>query len=311
MWGTTPTSTRASAAGAGPAAERPRRHRAGQRRLHLAPAPAGPAGASGCTGSARPTPRGRSPPSSRPWRRRPAPAGGRLVLGRRREGRSLHPGLPGQPGGPRSRAGHRLRADPLPGRRPPPRHRCREASVEGPGGHSSRVDQLGNPDRRAGAGRGGARRFGPRAPRQGAGGFRGAAPQRGRPRRGHRLQRHPHPSHAVDVAAARSGGEVDELLAEAERRVRAAAAPHAVTWTPVTVSPPFATRDLGSFEPLLGERTQSPSISASGPRRRALRAGRRRGGVRPRRHRAGPRRRRVRGDRRARDGARPVRAVLA
>jgi acetylornithine deacetylase len=50
------------------------------------------------------------------------------------------------------------------------------------------------------------------------------------------------------------GVKIDELFGEAEARVRAAAAPHAVEWTLVKASPPFATRDLASFAPLLGER---------------------------------------------------------
>ena len=53
------------------------------------------------------------------------------------------------------------------------------------------------------------------------------------------------------------GADIDELFAEAEQRVRAAAAPHAIEWTLVKASPPFATRDLAAFAPLLGERLRS------------------------------------------------------
>ncbi|HLK88596.1 MAG TPA: M20/M25/M40 family metallo-hydrolase [Polyangia bacterium] len=50
------------------------------------------------------------------------------------------------------------------------------------------------------------------------------------------------------------GVKIDELFAEAEARVRAAASPHAVDWTLVKASPPFATRDLGAFAAFFGDR---------------------------------------------------------
>ena len=51
------------------------------------------------------------------------------------------------------------------------------------------------------------------------------------------------------------GANIDQLFADAEARVRASTAPHAVDWTLVKVSPPFATRDLASFAPFLGDRS--------------------------------------------------------
>ena len=66
------------------------------------------------------------------------------------------------------------------------------------------------------------------------------------------------------------GANIDELFAEAEQRVRAAAAPHAIEWTLVKASLPFATRDLAGVRPFLGERLRdAPSTWGSGPRRRA------------------------------------------
>jgi acetylornithine deacetylase len=50
------------------------------------------------------------------------------------------------------------------------------------------------------------------------------------------------------------GSRVDDLLAEAERRVRAATAPHPIAWTVALASPPFSTRDVAAFAPLLGDR---------------------------------------------------------
>ena len=53
------------------------------------------------------------------------------------------------------------------------------------------------------------------------------------------------------------GADVDELLAEAERCVRGATAPHAIAWQVALASPPFQTRDLASFRTLLGDRASS------------------------------------------------------
>lgn len=54
------------------------------------------------------------------------------------------------------------------------------------------------------------------------------------------------------------GADVPALLAEAEQRVRAAAAPHALEWAIPASNPPFATRDLAAFRPLLGDRVEAP-----------------------------------------------------
>jgi acetylornithine deacetylase len=54
------------------------------------------------------------------------------------------------------------------------------------------------------------------------------------------------------------GADVDALLAEVEQRVRAATAPHPVEWAVAASNPPFATRDLGAFAPLLGDRVKAP-----------------------------------------------------
>ena len=69
------------------------------------------------------------------------------------------------------------------------------------------------------------------------------------------------------------GERVEPLLAEAERRVRAACAPHgeAIEWTTIAARPPLQTRDLAAFEPLLGDaRGRGASTWTSGPRRRVL-----------------------------------------
>ena len=51
------------------------------------------------------------------------------------------------------------------------------------------------------------------------------------------------------------GASVDELLGEAERRVRAVTSPHAIAWSVSIASPPLQQpRDLAGFEALLGAR---------------------------------------------------------
>ncbi len=132
------------------------------------------------------------------------------------------------------------------------------ASVEGPGGHSSRVDQLGNPIAVLARAAVALDDFGREHLGKGPAGFEGLQVNVSGLDGG--IAFNVIPTRATLSMSLRPapGARVDELLAEAERRVRAAAAPHPVTWSTVTVSPPFATRDLGSFEPLLGERTRKP-----------------------------------------------------
>jgi acetylornithine deacetylase len=55
------------------------------------------------------------------------------------------------------------------------------------------------------------------------------------------------------------GADVGALFAEAERRVRAATAPHTIEWAVAAANPAFATRDLAAFGPLLGEAVKTPA----------------------------------------------------
>jgi acetylornithine deacetylase len=50
------------------------------------------------------------------------------------------------------------------------------------------------------------------------------------------------------------GADLGALLAEAETLARAAAAPADIEWKVVNANPPFQTRDLAAFGPLVGER---------------------------------------------------------
>jgi acetylornithine deacetylase len=49
-----------------------------------------------------------------------------------------------------------------------------------------------------------------------------------------------------------------DLLDEAEGEARRAAAPQDLEWRVIHISEPFATRELASFEPMLGERVRTP-----------------------------------------------------
>jgi acetylornithine deacetylase len=132
------------------------------------------------------------------------------------------------------------------------------ATVEGPGGHSSRVDGLVNPVAvlaRAAVAldvwRESQRAVGPA-------GFEGlclnvAALDGG-------VAFNVVPTRATLKLSLRPapGADVEALLAEAERRVRAAVAPHAIAWQAELASPPFATRDLGAFAPYFSGETAGP-----------------------------------------------------
>jgi acetylornithine deacetylase len=127
------------------------------------------------------------------------------------------------------------------------------AALEGPGGHSSRVDDLVNPMAVLARGAVALDEMGASHKGKGPPGFQGihlnvAALDGG-------IAFNVVPTRGVLSFSLRPapGASVDELLGEAERRVRAATAPHQVTWTVAAASPPFATRDLESFRPLLGD----------------------------------------------------------
>jgi acetylornithine deacetylase len=132
------------------------------------------------------------------------------------------------------------------------------ATVEGPGGHSSRVDGLVNPVAvlaRAAVAldewRESQRAVGPA-------GFEGlclnvAALDGG-------VAFNVVPTRATLKLSLRPapGADVDALLAEAERRARAAVAPHALAWEAEIASPPFATRDLAAFAPIFADVAAAP-----------------------------------------------------
>jgi acetylornithine deacetylase len=132
------------------------------------------------------------------------------------------------------------------------------ASVEGPGGHSSLVDDLVNPVAVLAHAAVALHGLGREERERGPEGFRGiclnvAAIEGG-------VAFNVVPTRAALHLSVRPapGTSVAGVLAEAERRVRAATAPHQLLWHVAADRPPFATRDLAAFEPLLGARARAP-----------------------------------------------------
>ncbi len=140
------------------------------------------------------------------------------------------------------------------------RHRgiaAARATLQGPGGHSSLVDQLTNPVAVLARAAVALDEMGATHRGKGSPGFEGihlnvAALDGG-------IAFNVVPTRATLSFSLRPapGASVDDLCAEAERTVRAATAPHAIIWEVVTSSPPFATRDIPAFAPLLGARIEA------------------------------------------------------
>ena len=126
------------------------------------------------------------------------------------------------------------------------------ATVEGPGGHSSRVDGLVNPIAVLARAAVALDDWGAAERARGPAGFEGLCLNVASLDGG--LAFNVVPTRATLSVSLRPapGADVAALMAEAERRVRAAAAPHAVAWTVEMQNPPFATRALGAFARFLG-----------------------------------------------------------
>jgi acetylornithine deacetylase len=126
------------------------------------------------------------------------------------------------------------------------------ATLEGPGGHSSRVDTLANPIAVLARAAVALDDWGTSEKTRGPAGFEGLCLNVASLDGG--VAFNVVPTRATLSLSLRPapGADLQALLAEAERRVRAAAAPHAVAWKVETQSPPFATRALGAFTPYLG-----------------------------------------------------------
>jgi acetylornithine deacetylase len=126
------------------------------------------------------------------------------------------------------------------------------ATVESPGGHSSRVDHLVNPIAVLARAAVALDDWAAVERTRGPAGFEGLCLNVASLEGG--VAFNVVPTRATLSLSLRPapGADLRALLAEAERRVRAAAAPHAVAWNVEIESPAFATRALGAFASTLG-----------------------------------------------------------
>jgi acetylornithine deacetylase len=127
-------------------------------------------------------------------------------------------------------------------------------TLEAPGGHSSRVDEMVNPIAVLARAAVALEAMGVEYRPKGPPGFKGinlnvAGLDGG-------IAFNVVPTRATLTFSLRPapGDSVDELLGEAERRVRAATSPHAIAWSVAVSSPPLQAGDIAGFEPLLGAR---------------------------------------------------------
>lgn len=141
------------------------------------------------------------------------------------------------------------------------RHRgigAAEATVISPGGHSSRADTLPNPIALLARAAVALDDMGRRYRGHGPAGFEGLCLNVASLEGG--LAFNIVPTRATLRMSLRPapGGDLPALLAEAEAAARAAVAPVALEWTIANANPPFQTRDLAAFQPLLGAPTTQP-----------------------------------------------------
>lgn len=141
------------------------------------------------------------------------------------------------------------------------RHRgigAAEAVVTGPGGHSSLADRLVNPTAVLARAAVALDDLGVGYRQRGPQGFPGICMNVAGLAGG--IAFNVVPSRATLTFSVRPppGMAVAGVLAEAEAAVRNGAAPHAVAWTVVSDRPPFQTRVIDDFVPLLGARARQP-----------------------------------------------------
>jgi acetylornithine deacetylase len=141
------------------------------------------------------------------------------------------------------------------------RHRgvgAAEVTARSPGGHSSRADQLANPVVTLARTAIALDQWGKQWRELGPPGFRGLCLNVAGIDGG--LAFNIVPTRATLRLSLRPapGSDVQAVLAEAEGEVRRAAAPEDIEWAVTHSNPPFATRDVAAFTPLLGSRAAAP-----------------------------------------------------
>jgi acetylornithine deacetylase len=132
------------------------------------------------------------------------------------------------------------------------------AVVTSPGGHSSRADDVPGPIAILARAAVALDDLGRRMRGQGPAGFQGLCMNIASLNGG--LAFNVIPARAELTISVRPAPGTDSLaiMAQLEATARAAAAPAALTWSHGHMNPPFATRDLAGFRPLLGARIDQP-----------------------------------------------------
>lgn len=140
------------------------------------------------------------------------------------------------------------------------RHRgigAAEAIATSPGGHSSRADELPAPIVTLARAAVALDALGRRHRDAGPPGFRGLCLNVAAIEGGVAFNVIPARARLLVSLRPAPGSDIVALLAEAEADARRAAAPDALDWKVSTANPPFETRDLAAFAPLLGARVDA------------------------------------------------------
>jgi acetylornithine deacetylase len=133
-----------------------------------------------------------------------------------------------------------------------------EAVATSPGGHSSRADDLPSPLGTLARAAVALDALGQRHRQRGSEGFRGLCLNVAGLDGGVAFNVIPSRARLCVSVRPPPGSNMRAILGEMESEARRAAAPEALGWSVVHESPPFSTRDLAAFEPILGERTRTP-----------------------------------------------------
>jgi acetylornithine deacetylase len=133
-----------------------------------------------------------------------------------------------------------------------------EAVATSPGGHSSRADEIPAPLATLARAAVSLDALGQRHRQLGSEGFRGLCLNLASLDGGVAFNVVPSRARLCVSVRPPPGSNMRAILGEMEAEARRAAAPDAIDWSVTLENPPFATRDLSAFEPLLGERTRAP-----------------------------------------------------
>jgi acetylornithine deacetylase len=133
-----------------------------------------------------------------------------------------------------------------------------EAEARSPGGHSSRADDMPSPIATLARAAVALDQLGRQQRGEGPAGFKGLCLNLAAIDGGLAFNVVPALARLVVSVRPAPGSDPPAILAALEMAAREAAAPESLVWRVVHDNPPFATRDLEAFVPLLGERARRP-----------------------------------------------------